>query len=274
LKHNPQTIIYFNNCRNRDHIALYGSGVFFDLNNSGKQAAQARDLIPGQLCAVASYSVDGQVTFNWYSFTHETLLPNEYDEMVRVFFGRYLDSETLPKSRAAHSVRYSMLFNCTGDFKQVSVCSDNLSTPDLPTGVKRGHLRGTKGAKHPKGGAGFGDPVENKLVEAAAIRAVKKSYEQEGWLVRSVEREKCGFDLQCSKDGLFEDVEVKGSRSPEVCFIITAGEVRQAKNNVRFFLMVVTSALSTVPKITKYSGEEFFRRFKISAIQYRAELQQ
>ena len=30
-------------------------------------------------------------------------------------------------------------------------------------------------------GAGFGDPAENRLVEAAAVRAVVKDYEGSGW---------------------------------------------------------------------------------------------
>ena len=66
-----QAVCFFNNCHNRDHIALYGSGAFFDLMNSGRQATQARDLIPGQTCVVASNSDDGQLAFSWYSFTHE-----------------------------------------------------------------------------------------------------------------------------------------------------------------------------------------------------------
>jgi hypothetical protein len=57
-----------------------------------------------------------------------------------------------------------------------------------------------------------------------------------------------------------------------LCFIITAGEVKQARENAKFFLVVVTSALSALPKLTKFSGVEFGRRFELSAVQYRAVL--
>jgi hypothetical protein len=67
-------------------------------------------------------------------------------------------------------------------------------------------------------------------------------------------------------------VEVKGIRGPEPSFIITAGEVKQARTNRRFILMVVTSALSSSPKITRYSGAEFCREFRLSAVQYYAAL--
>jgi hypothetical protein len=70
-----------------------------------------------------------------------------------------------------------------------------------------------------------------------------------------------------------ENVEVKGVRGPQPCFIITAREVEQARQNGKFILMVVTSALSSSPKITRYSGAEFCRRFELSAIQFRAILQ-
>jgi hypothetical protein len=121
-------------------------------------------------------------------------------------------------------------------------------------------------------GAGFGDPTENKLVENAAVQAVTKDYERDGWLVRSVERDKCGFDLECSKEGEIEHVEVKGVRGTDQSFIITSGEVRQAEMNPNFVLTVVTEALSPSPKLTKHSGAEFGRRFDLSAIQYRAVL--
>ena len=99
-----------------------------------------------------------------------------------------------------------------------------------------------------------------------------KTYEANGWSVRSVERDKCGFDLKCSINGKVEQVEVKGVRGTGLCFIITAGEVEQARRNRKFFLVVVTSALSSSPKATKFSGVEFCRQFKLSPIQFRAVL--
>jgi hypothetical protein len=121
-------------------------------------------------------------------------------------------------------------------------------------------------------GAGFGDPVENKLVETAAVEAVAREYQWGGWSVRSVERDNCGFDLECTKGVTVEQVEVKGVRGTGLCFVITAGEVRQARENPKFVLVVVTSALSPSPTLTKFSGVEFGQQFDLAAIQYRASL--
>jgi len=123
-------------------------------------------------------------------------------------------------------------------------------------------------------GAGFGNPEENKKVEEAAIAVVKEKYDLAGWKVRSVERDKCGFDLECHKGETTENVEVKGVSGTERSFFITAGEVEQAKINSKFVLIVVTSALSSSPVMTRYSGTEFFRRFELKVVQYRAVFRQ
>jgi hypothetical protein len=102
-----KTICFFNNCNNSDHVGTYGRDAFFDLENSGRQATQASGLTPGQLCVVGSYGDGDQVIFRWYLFSKEA--PRRYDgERRRVFFGGFLASETLPKRRAAHSVRYEV----------------------------------------------------------------------------------------------------------------------------------------------------------------------
>ncbi len=121
-------------------------------------------------------------------------------------------------------------------------------------------------------GAGFGSAAENKLVEDAAVRAVTEHYEAEGWDVRSVERDKCGFDLKCSKSQAVEHVEVKGVRGTERCFLITAGEVKKSRTNRSFVLWVVTAALSADRILTRYTGPEFHKSFELSSVQFRAIL--
>jgi len=273
MEHSHQDVCFFNNCRNRDHIALYGSGAFFDLLNSGRQITQARELTPGQACVVGNYAPDNRVKFNWYSFRYVAMLPDEHGELERVFFGRFLVSETLPKSKAASSVRYSALFKVTGEFKQGSVFWKDVPLDDRPVGADDGDASAAKGPKKGHGGAGFGDPIENRLVEVAAIRAVVKDYQKGGWMIRSLERAKCGFDLECQRNTEVQHVEVKGVRSTEQSFIITSNELEQARKDPKFVLIVVTLALSALPVLTRYSGTEFCRRFKLSAVQYRAALQ-
>ncbi len=267
-----EPVVYFNNCHNRDHVALFGSGAFFDLGTTGRQGTQARNLHPGQPCVVAEWSPDRRIVFDWYSFSYEALLPDEHGASDRVFFGRLFASETLPKEAAAISGRYAALFRSNGHLKSGSVFHTVISPELIPSGSVGGGTQIEGDTLLAQAGAGFGDPAENRLVEAAAVRAVVKDYEGNGWSVRSVERDKCGFDLECSKDGVVEQVEVKGARGTELCFIITAGEVKQARENATFFLAVVTLALSASPKLTKFSGAEFGRRFDLSAIQYRAVL--
>ncbi|HVF51545.1 MAG TPA: DUF3883 domain-containing protein [Pyrinomonadaceae bacterium] len=123
-----------------------------------------------------------------------------------------------------------------------------------------------------KSGAGFGDPETNKKVERAAILLVTEWYENHGWRVLSVETKKCGYDLRCNKQGVVKHVEVKGIRGTGLSFIITAGEMRQARNNPQFVICMVTSALSENPQIFRYSGEEFIKKFNIVELAFRANL--
>ena len=118
-------------------------------------------------------------------------------------------------------------------------------------------------------GAGFGNPEENKEVEKAAIAIVKKKYKFDGWTVKSVERDKCGYDLECHKGETTENIEVKGVRGSEQSFFITAREVQQAQTDPKFVLFLVTSAL-TSPVLSRYSGPEFVRCFELKVVQYRA----
>lgn len=266
-----EPIAYFNNCHNRDHVALFGSGAFFDLGTTGRQGTQARNLRPGQRCVVAEWGPDKQIVFDWYSFTYESRLIDEHGAPDRVFFGRLFASEELPKETAAHSGRYAALFKSNGQLKNGSFFHKAIPSKLVPPA----HVGVAVAAENSVAaiqGAGFGDPAENKLVESAAVRAVVKGYEADGWSVRSVERDKCGFDLECTKNGEVEQVEVKGVRGSGLCFFITAGEIEQARANPTFVLVVVSSALSGSPKLTKFAGAEFCIRFDLSAIQYRAIL--
>jgi len=123
-------------------------------------------------------------------------------------------------------------------------------------------------------GAGFGDAENNAEVEQAAIQAVTDAYDKEGWRVRSVEHERCGFDLECRRLEEKEDVEVKGVSGSQQNFVITAGEVQQARTNPRFVLVVVTQARTTIPQLHRYSGREFWQQFSLTPIQYRSTLSQ
>ena len=70
----------FNNCRNRQHVAMYGNGAFYDLNTTGFQATLANNLPVGETCVVASLGPMDNVTFDWYRFVRETV-----KEIARVY---------------------------------------------------------------------------------------------------------------------------------------------------------------------------------------------
>lgn len=124
-----------------------------------------------------------------------------------------------------------------------------------------------------KVGGGFGNPETNRKVEQAAVSFVKSHYEQNHWSVESVESEKCGYDLLCTKNSIQEHVEVKGIQGDFVSFIITNGEVRQSQSNENFVLCAVTSALSN-PTLHRFSASEFREKFALEPISYRASLKQ
>ena len=114
-------IVCFNNCHTRNYDLLYGSGAFYDLKTIGFQATKATNLSIGQRCIVATPSTDGQIVFSWFSFLHETVLPDDTSTPNRVFFGKPIKSESFSKENAARDGVYSTFFDKNGHFKRQSV---------------------------------------------------------------------------------------------------------------------------------------------------------
>jgi hypothetical protein len=124
-----------------------------------------------------------------------------------------------------------------------------------------------------KAGGGFGAQETNLQVEQAAIALVGNNYKKRGWSVESVEVQKCGYDLLCTKGKLQEHVEVKGIQGELLSFIITNGEVKQSRSDEKFVLCAVTSALSK-PQFHRFTVSEFLEKFTLDAVSYRASLKQ
>ena len=120
---------FLNNCRGRDHRSLYGEEAFYDLNLTGLKATMATDIAEGDKCLVATRDSKqpkgphGIICFSWFVFSYEKVCRAEDGARVRVFFGEYLGSEELSKSKAVSTDRnnISIFFNCNGHFKQQSV---------------------------------------------------------------------------------------------------------------------------------------------------------
>ena len=134
---NDRDVIYFNNCKGRDHCTIYGGGAFFDLNVAGPQSKQALNLPVGQECVVASYADDRRIVFNWYALARETIQPDEKNADCRVFFGDLLSTETLQKSKAARAERYKAFFDVNGHFKRPSVIRGDVADRHRPRGTRQ-----------------------------------------------------------------------------------------------------------------------------------------
>ena len=157
----------------------------------GDKAPKPGIFLLDRLCVIAEWTPDKQILFRWYAFSYETLLPDEYGKPSRVFFGQRFASETLPRAAAAHSERYAAFFRSKGKFKGHlkigSVFHKSIPSKLVPSESVEVGTFADNSDSGVRAGAGFGDPAENKLVESAAIRAVVKSYEEDGWTVRLVE---------------------------------------------------------------------------------------
>jgi hypothetical protein len=118
---------YLNNCRNLDHLALYGGNAFYDLWAKGRDDEFARELQPGDTCLVASYygaqkHDKGKVAFARFRFTGRRKVPSaEAPGAIWVLDGVLEQREILPKSEAAKHPLYSRFFDKRGHFKQASV---------------------------------------------------------------------------------------------------------------------------------------------------------
>ena len=121
-------------------------------------------------------------------------------------------------------------------------------------------------------GGGFGSVETNRRVEKAAIEFVRGRYEQDGWTVRSVEAQKVGYDLRCDREDVQVHLEVKGTQGNDVCFIVTAAEVRNAMIDRRHLTCVVTSALTPAPKMFTYTKDDFSKKIQLEPIAFRAQL--
>lgn len=124
----------------------------------------------------------------------------------------------------------------------------------------------------PSLGGGYGTPVTNKEVEQAAVDFVTLLYEGQGWSVKSVESERCGFDLLCRRGRRVAHVEVKGSSGSALQFIVTAAELQRAREDKHFVLAWVKEALSSNPEVEQWPSKSFLENFEFQACQYWAKV--
>lgn len=119
-------------------------------------------------------------------------------------------------------------------------------------------------------GGGFGRADDNKLVEAAAIKAVTRHLTQQGYVVKSRESENFGYDLEARRGKDVVHAEVKGVSGGELNFIITQNEVATARIDPFFALFVVSRVRTKAPVISEFKGSDLDRVFTLTAISYSA----
>jgi hypothetical protein len=117
-------------------------------------------------------------------------------------------------------------------------------------------------------GQGFGDPESNAEVEQAAIKFVAKDYGRRGWIVESVERTKCGYDLECRRGASWEYVEVKGIRGSACSFLLTAGEFAALRQGPGHLLVAVCRAVDK-PTLHRITADDVEKNFRVDPIAYR-----
>ncbi len=68
------------------------------------------------------------------------------------------------------------------------------------------------------------------------------------------------YDLCGDKGDAQIHLEVKGTQGEDVCFIVTAAEVRNAMIDRKHIPCVVTAALTDTPKMFTYAKDEFLKK--------------
>jgi hypothetical protein len=122
------------------------------------------------------------------------------------------------------------------------------------------------------GGAAFGDPEVNQVVEMAAMASVEDHFHEIGWTTEDVSAERCGWDITCiPPDGNNElHVEVKGISGSELSFLLTHNEHDTARADPLWRLAAVTDALGTRSEVHLLTGAQVVDGCRPFVHQYRS----
>jgi hypothetical protein len=104
-------------------------------------------------------------------------------------------------------------------------------------------------------GAGYGDPLTNAKVEAAAMDLVATAYAAAGWAVSDVSMQKVGWDITVNRADQELHLEVKGVSGSKPTVLLTRNEYATAETDPAWRLVVVTQAL-TNPTLTEFPSQQ------------------
>ena len=101
------------------------------------------------------------------------------------------------------------------------------------------------------------DAELKKEIENIAVRIVTEYYSKIGYLVKSVEKDNVGWDLEITHNKITLKVEVKGTSSKDISVILTSNEYSKMNQYInQYRLGIVTNCLDTPElHIFSYSDE-------------------
>lgn len=117
---------------------------------------------------------------------------------------------------------------------------------------------GTRRAALPRrsrrgGGRRQQDPALRLKIEEAAMRVVARWYEQHGFMVKPVYRDRVGWDLEARSNGRLLRLEVKGCSSSEAACELTPNELtKMTEYRDSYHLCIVTGALTRKPHMEDF----------------------
>ena len=123
-----------------------------------------------------------------------------------------------------------------------------LGWPDLPDPIEEITV-----ARH---GAGLGDAYTHDLIHDAALEAVDVVYSGEGWTLEDVSADALGWALRATHPSGEElKIAVKGVSGDKPKVLLTATEIKAARGETSWILVVVTRAISK-PETWEFTADE------------------
>jgi hypothetical protein len=134
--------------------------------------------------------------------------------------------------------------------------------------LKREELDGDIGIDAARRGRGYVDPAVRVEIEKRAVDFVTLHYRELGFEVRSVESENLGFDLEADRSGEILNLEVKGTSNQAPRFFISRNERRRSEVDFQWRLAIVSSALSSNPRLLVLTAGEAETMFSFEALSW------
>jgi predicted RNA-binding protein with PUA-like domain len=97
------------------------------------------------------------------------------------------------------------------------------------------------------------DPVTRAVVEEAAVEYVIEALSADGWTVDDVQPDRVGWDLTARRGDTMRCIEVKGRGTGQRAALLTANEVRAARDQPGRELALVSNALAK-PELTWHTA--------------------